>query len=73
LVALPHSGLEFFAIAGALPDWEAGILGELGVGLRELAEEELGTAIRGDETSVKAIGAESEMDGRSLLLRFKRH
>src|SRR5260370_37412139 len=51
------SGLLFVTVAGE--DGEAGIFGETGIGEREIAKDEDGSARGFEEASVEAIGAES--------------
>lgn len=47
-------------MAGAAEDGQARVLRESGIGLRELAEKELGAFGGSDEARVKAIGAKAE-------------
>ena len=60
-------------MAGTAEDGKAGIFRKGGIGLRELAEEELGAFGGGDEARVQAIRAEAEGGGRFRVGGFGGH
>jgi hypothetical protein len=56
---------SFWGIASAGEDGEARVFGEGGIGLGELAEEELRALAGFDEAGVAAIGAEAKLGVRA--------
>jgi hypothetical protein len=54
------SGFRLRQVTGTCEDWQAWIFREGRIGLRELAEEELGALAGIDQPGVTAIGAETK-------------
>jgi hypothetical protein len=74
-VILPcgSGSLEFGLVAGTTQHGKKRIFRKVRIALRELAEQEVGTARRRDGTRVNAVGAKAERGGKIRICGLRRH
>jgi len=71
--AIGNWGLAFLFVTVAGEDRETGIPGEAGIGLRKVAENELGASCRFDAAGMQAIGTQTSTKRVIRLLLCLRH